>query len=187
MIVWDNERDGVLDLSDEDGEEDNGSIQPDSQQVEEVQRSQKPLREVSGNKRRLEAAPEERPPAKLRRTQASAFRAPTSLLQVKESVSFLLDEPHQFVTEPMEVEIGSGSDSDTDHASEHDDNGPDEVQAELDRQNDGGYAPDRELMPPPRTLLATWAVRRSWIWRRLLKASSTRASLEMPTTRLSGR
>ena len=36
-------------------------------------------------------------------------------------------------------------------------------------------------------LFATWAVSRSWICRRFAKASSTRASLEMPTTRLSGR
>ena len=36
-------------------------------------------------------------------------------------------------------------------------------------------------------VLAIWAVSFSWICRRLAKASTTRASLLMPTTRLSGR
>ena len=36
-------------------------------------------------------------------------------------------------------------------------------------------------------VLAIWAVIFSWICRRLAKTSTTRASLEMPTTRLSGK
>ena len=75
------------------------ATQEESTQSQSQQPGTAPLREISGNKRKLEEdeeANEDRAPAKQRRTQASAFKRPTSLLEVKESVSFLLDEPTAF-------------------------------------------------------------------------------------------
>ncbi|EME46274.1 hypothetical protein DOTSEDRAFT_86867 [Dothistroma septosporum NZE10] len=152
-IADDDERnDDILDLSD--AEEDTLATQTqlDSQPSQQAEQTGTPLGEISGNKRRHEEAPEERLPAKQRRTQASAFRAPTSLLEVQESVSFLLDEPHPVTVGPSVLELSSDSDSENDQqkpeARVEDDD--EDLEEELARRNDGGHAPDREIMPPPR-------------------------------------
>lgn len=118
-----------------------------------------PLSEISGNKRRREDTAEERLPANKRRTQASVFRAPTSMLQVKQSLSFLLDEPDvtfmpsqtdnaEEASEDEEVEEADDAELPDEPSDEED-----EVEAELARQNDGGFAPDRAMMPPPTSRL----------------------------------
>nr|POE59791.1 mediator of replication checkpoint protein 1 [Quercus suber] len=117
------------------------------------------LRETSGNKRRWTDEDEhaqDRPPAKQRRTEASALRRPASLLEIKESVSFLLEEPDIALFGPSMLEDGSGSDHVNEFsAGEHDDaSGDDDLDTEQARQNDGGFAPnsslfDSKIMPPP--------------------------------------
>lgn len=150
-IADDDDRDDdILDLSD-DGEDESSATQTDSQKSQQVDATTGPLRPISGNKRRLENAPEGRPPAKERRTQASAFRAPTSLAEVRESVSFLLDEPHAPTVGPSVLEVDSESDKeDVEEEQQQANDDEDAVQEEVNRQNDGGYAPDRIAMPPPR-------------------------------------
>ena len=86
----------VLDGKDRNEEE----VVPDSQQSQGPTDGQ-PLAAVSGNalKRKPESEssqsdrPAKRLPAALRRTTNDAFRKPASLAEVKESVSFLIDEP----------------------------------------------------------------------------------------------
>ncbi|KAK4627092.1 hypothetical protein CLAFUW4_04722 [Fulvia fulva] len=152
-IADDDERDDdVLDLSDAEEEPQATQTHSDSQPSQQVEQSEAPLREISGNKRRHEETPEDRLPAKQRRTQASAFRAPTSLLEVQESVSFLLDEPHAATVGPSVLELSSDSESEDD---QHQPEAPveendEDLEEEISRRNDGGYAPDREIMPPPR-------------------------------------
>ena len=75
------------------------------------------------------------------------------MLEVQESVSFLLEEPHVGITlEPAAYELSSDSESDNDgEASDEDDL----IAEEEARQNDGGFAPnpasmDAKIMPPPR-------------------------------------
>ncbi|KAK4986593.1 hypothetical protein LTR50_005203 [Elasticomyces elasticus] len=79
-----------------------------------------PLAPVSGNalkRKRPEdgtddfARPEKRPLAHLRRTHIDTFRKPTSLAEVRESVSFLIEEPHSVPDTTI-----SGSDSEPDNA-----------------------------------------------------------------------
>jgi mediator of replication checkpoint protein 1 len=148
----DEQDDEILDLSDGGDDEGIYSTQTDSQVSVPQGVASQPLVEVSGNKRRLEEETAQRPPAKQRRTQATAFRAPTSLTDVKESVSFLLEEPN--VVDSGSNTLDMSSDSETEDATNpelaEDDNDDEEVQAELRRQNDGGFAPDRIAMPPPR-------------------------------------
>lgn len=149
-IADDDERDDdVMNLSDDGEEEEGCGTQTDSQEVSQQPTSTAPLREVSGNKRRLDEDPADRPPAKARRTKTSAFRAPASLLELQESVSFLLEEPHVALAGPTVLD---NSESETeDHESDKDtSDGEDEVEAERQRQNDGGFAPDQVRMPPPR-------------------------------------
>lgn len=150
-IADDDERDDdVLDLSEPD-EEDSAATQADSQPSQQNDDLNGPLQEVSGNKRRMDEEPHDRLPAKQRRTRASAFRAPTSLLEVKESVSFLLDEPHTAPVGPSVLDVSSESEKDEAEADQdHSDGEEGAMQEELDRQNDGGFAPDRIAMPPPR-------------------------------------
>lgn len=150
-IADDDERDDdVLDLSEPD-EEDSAAAQADSQPSQQSDDRNGPLQEVSGNKRRMDEEPHDRPPAKQRRTRASAFRAPTSLLEVKESVSFLLDEPHAAPVGPSALDVSSESEKDEEDQDQDQSDGEDgAMQEELDRQNDGGFAPDRIAMPPPR-------------------------------------
>lgn len=88
-----------------DGKEDDGiALVPDSQQdasqVSQGAQSQA-LSQVSGNelKRKHDdgqtfSQPAKRLPGASRRTMNDAFRKPTSLADVRESVSFLIDEPH---------------------------------------------------------------------------------------------
>jgi mediator of replication checkpoint protein 1 len=115
-----------------------------------------PLQEISGNKRRREDASTERLPATKRRTQMSAFRAPASLLEIKESLSFLLEEPNALVAVPATDDANYGDEREEDgEASESESDSEDEVEAEKARQNDGGFAPDRVMMPPPARLPAT--------------------------------
>ncbi|KAF2170013.1 hypothetical protein M409DRAFT_51788 [Zasmidium cellare ATCC 36951] len=150
-IADDDERDDdILELSNED-DNDASATQSDSQPSQQADDPIGPLRQLSGNKRRLEEAPEERRLAKERRTQASAFRAPASLAEVRESVSFLLDEPHAPTVGPTVLQSDSESDKEdapTEEQQSVDDE--DEVEEENNRQNDGGFASDRIAMPPPR-------------------------------------
>ncbi|KAK4504145.1 hypothetical protein PRZ48_005061 [Zasmidium cellare] len=151
-IADDDERDDdILDLSDED-ENEPPATQSDSQPSQTGDGPTGPLRQISGNKRRLEEAPEERRPAKERRTQASAFRAPASLAEVRESVSFLLDEPHAPTVGPTVLESDSESEKEDAPAEEQQSVEDDDeaMEEEVSRQNDGGFAPDRIAMPPPR-------------------------------------
>jgi len=160
-IADDDDGDDILSFPD-DGED--ASAQPtqeDSQSSQQHVQIAQPLREVSGNKRRLadgEPEPEsqDRPPAKARRTQTSAFRKPASLLEVRDSVSFLLDEPDTTMVGPTALEYDSPSESDgADDDQNPQDGEDDELTAEGARQNDGGFAPnpagfDAHAMPPPR-------------------------------------
>lgn len=155
-IADDDERDDdVLDLSDIEDDSQVPDSQSDSQYSQQTLPRAAPLREASGNKRRMEEAPEERPPAKQRRTQPSAFRAPVSMLEVQESVSFLLEEPNMLLDGPSAVDLNSDSEHDDDVAEqeevdEQEDDIDEELREEVARQNDGGFAPDRVTMPPPR-------------------------------------
>ncbi|PPJ53955.1 hypothetical protein CBER1_05818 [Cercospora berteroae] len=154
-IADDDERDDdVLDLSDVEDDSQVPASLSDSQASQQPDISQLPLQEVSGNKRRMEDAPSERPPAKQRRTQASAFRAPASLVEIQDSVSFLLEEPNVPLAGPTAVDLSSDSEQemeDADNAAgSEEDEGADDLQEELARHNDGGYATDRIAMPPPR-------------------------------------
>ena len=133
------------------------ATQEESTQSQSQQPDAAPLREISGNKRKLEddeETNEDRAPAKQRRTQASAFKRPTSLVEVKESVSFLLDDAAAFG--PTTVDLSSDSENEElqQHQSEESE-GDDEAITEAARQNDGGYAPnpmsmEAKSMPPPR-------------------------------------
>lgn len=161
-IADDDERDDdLLDLSDRDEDETQPATQDESQPSQQLQQptdAAGPLREVSGNKRRFvegEEHAEERPPAKQRRTQASAFKKPASMLEVRESVSFLLDEPETGLAAPP-TDLSSDSESDA-QDSEHDgDSDMDDLEElENTRNNDGGLASnptnfDAQAMPPPR-------------------------------------
>ncbi|KAK0278406.1 hypothetical protein LTR35_009145 [Friedmanniomyces endolithicus] len=147
-----------------DGEEEGPIVGPEETQTESQPSQQqpveyRPLQEVSGNKRRLadiEGSMAERPPAKQRRTQASVFKKPGSLLEVQESLSFLLEEPDAIPMGPS-VDLDSDSENEEQH-SDHpvsEDEDDDLEQLERQRQNDGGFAPnptdfDARAMPPPR-------------------------------------
>ncbi|GAB7333957.1 hypothetical protein MBLNU13_g06064t1 [Cladosporium sp. NU13] len=154
------EAEDAVDLDDEQNTQDQ-STQQTQPEVNGV-----PLQEISGNKRPAEedgVPTEERPAAKQRRVKETdaAFSRPTSIVQVRESLSFLLDEPDQIVVGPsaldddsdLEVE-GEPVELDTLlHESDDED-----IAAEAARQNDGGFAPnpkfveDMALMPPPARL-----------------------------------
>ena len=157
-IADDDGDDEMVNLSDEE-DESVPATQDEPQQSQLEQPATAPLRETNGNKRRLpeiEEAGEDNPRAKQRRTQASAFKRPTSLLEVKESVSFLLEEPHVgAAVGPTVLELSSDSEDD-DQATEGVDESDGDVDAEEEaRQNDGGFAPnpadmEAKVMPPPR-------------------------------------
>ena len=158
-------------IADDDGDDEMVHFSDDAEEStpaaqDESQPSQRPpdtgpLKETSGNKRPFAEDGdgfEERPPAKQRRTQMSTFRRPTSMLEVQESVSFLLEEPHAGGTfGPTAVELSSDSEGEynSDRVSEFEDDGEADFAAEEARQNDGGFAPnpasmDAKIMPPPR-------------------------------------
>ncbi|KAI7194771.1 hypothetical protein KC363_g1937 [Hortaea werneckii] len=172
-IADDDERDDdMLDLSDEEN-----SLQPATQEESQESSQQEPrhdaqtngpLAEVSGNKRRLhdaESGSQERPPAKQRRTQTSAFRKPTSMLEVRESLSFLLEEPETGLAAPtVNLDSGSEKDDEEDEYGSDPEDGlqPDDEEdleaAERSRENDGQGLVAREqerqtkdamAMPPP--------------------------------------
>lgn len=156
-IADEDDGDDLLNLSDA-GEDDSQQLSFDSQNLEGAAAETVPLREVSGNKRRLaedEPFLAERPAAKQRRTQFSAFRKPASMHEVRESLSFLLDEPDAQLVGPT-VELSSDSDgcpSESENGPLEDESNDLETQ-ENARQNDGGYAPnpaisDAKAMPPP--------------------------------------
>lgn len=150
----------ALELEDEKQAESDPSTQQTQPEVDGV-----PLQEISGNKRSAEEGEhtsQERPPAKQRRTKEpdAAFSRPTSMLDVRESLSFLLDEPSQELAGPSALE---DDDSDLEIEDEpspvqhdSDDADKDEIATEQARQNDGGFAPnpksmeDKAMMPPPR-------------------------------------
>lgn len=168
-LADDEEADDGVDLEEEEQEPaEESQSQTQTQQEPEAT----PLQEVSGNKRPLDNADEAsqgRPPAKQRRTKAvdSALNRPTSMLEVRESLSFLLEEPAQATFGPSVLDQEPDSDADySDEADlQADLNGEErpghasdeeEIEAEAARQNDGGFAPnlkemqDKAMMPPPR-------------------------------------
>jgi mediator of replication checkpoint protein 1 len=158
-------------IADDDEREAEDAIDLDEEEVadESTQQSQSqpeingvPLQEIGGNKRRAEedgTASQDRPPAKQRRTREidAAFSRPTSIGQVRESLSFLLDEPDQVLVGPSVLEDDSDleiEDEPAESGAGYDEDDGDDVAAEA-RQNDGGFAPnpqsmeDKALMPPP--------------------------------------
>lgn len=160
-IADDDEREAedMIDLDDEEQDPADESTQQSQPEVDGV-----PLQEISGNKRPAEEdgnASQERPPAKQRRTKEAdaAFSRPTSIGQVRESLSFLLDEPAHEMVGPTALDEDSDLEIE-DEPVELDlplsDSGEDEVEAEEARHNDGGFAPnpktmeDKAMMPPPR-------------------------------------
>ena len=165
----DDNADDMLERSD--GEEGGSAAAPESQSESQLSEAAvptiTPLQEVSGNKRRfVEGAQrdEDRPPAKQRRTQPSAFRKPASMIELQESLSFLLDEPAAATFGPPVLEIDSASEGEAegDARSDEDFEADDAaaVEAEKARQNDGGFAPnpanfDSQMMPPPQRLPAS--------------------------------
>ncbi|KAF2482647.1 hypothetical protein BDY17DRAFT_163585 [Neohortaea acidophila] len=144
-------------IADDDGEDDLVKLSSDedesasaTQNTSQASQSRptSPLRETSGNKRRLPPAGDdvdrEGRPTKQRRTRDSALRRPTSLLQVQESVSFLLEEPNAaFMSGASATELLSDSEGEepADRASDTEDD-TDLVAAEAARSNDGGFAPN---------------------------------------------
>lgn len=160
---FDDEDDGSFDDSTNPEEDSQATATQEGSQPQQEQASgaPQPLREVSGNNNKRPRPTEDedsRPPAKQRRTQASAFRKPASLLEVRESVSFLLEEPDAGLVAPTldamdseDEDAASGDDEDADHEDTDDE----EEELEKSRQNDGGFAPntaafDARAMPPPR-------------------------------------
>ena len=158
-------------IADDEGDEDTGNVsdneqdkvpptQDDVQPTHTQPSTQGVLQEVSANKRRVvedDDASYDRPPAKQRRTQGSTFKRPTSLLEVQESVSFLLEGPHAyFPADAMALELSSDSEHDeAEFEDRADDSDDDLVTAEEARQNDGGFAPnpmsmEAKAMPAPR-------------------------------------
>ena len=152
------DEDDVVDLDEEEQGSQEQSTQQSQPQVDGI-----PLQEISGNKRSAEEdgeASQEKPPTKQRRVKETdaAFSRPTSIVQVRESLSFLLDEPDQIAAGPSALDDDSdleieGEPPELDsllHESDDDD-----IAAEASRQNDGGFAPnpksiqDMALMPPP--------------------------------------
>ena len=154
---------------DDDGAGSASATQDESQQRQSQTQTQGDLvlQETSGNKRRLpdDEDSQERPPAKQRRTAPSTgLRRPTSMLEVQESVSFLLDEPQAAATEaPAAVDLSDSEHSEQGEMDPESDNDEDAIAAEEARQNDGGFAPNPAAMeakarkdsidmppPPPR-------------------------------------
>ncbi|RMZ17462.1 hypothetical protein D0862_00814 [Hortaea werneckii] len=172
-IADDDERDDdMLDLSDEENSQQPAtqeeSQESSQQELRQDAQTKGPLAEVSGNKRRLndaDSGSQERPPAKQRRTQTSAFRRPTSMLEVRESLSFLLEEPETGLAAPtVNLDSGSENDDEEDEYGSDPEDGlqPDDEEdleaAERSRENDGQglvareqdrQAKDAMAMPPP--------------------------------------
>ncbi|KAK5114586.1 hypothetical protein LTR85_010163 [Meristemomyces frigidus] len=164
--------DDERDYDDDDGldtadgvEEDTQTTSQEGGQASQLQQEQTnavpgPLREVSGNKRPRPAEGEERaaerPPAKQRRTLASAFRKPVSILEVRDSVSFLLEEPDSgLAASTMELDSDEDGRENGSEQEQSDDEDLLEEELERSRHNDGGFAPnavhfDARAMPPPR-------------------------------------
>lgn len=150
------EPDDAVDLDDDEADTADQSTQQTQPEVDGV-----PLQEISNNKRPAEedsVTTQQRPPAKQRRIKEvdAAFSRPTSIGQVRESLSFLLDEPDQIVVAPSALDEDSDLEIEGGPAEHESDD--DEVAAEESRQNDGGFAPnpksvqDKALMPPPARL-----------------------------------
>lgn len=157
--IADYDGDDLLNLYDA-GEDESQQLPIDDSQKSEVPVAETDLGEVSGSKRRLaedEAYLADRPAVKQRRTMLSAFRKPASMLEVRESVSFLLEEPDAQLVGPT---VDLRSDSEDEDLSENnkglvEDERNDHEAEEDARQNDGGYAPNPAIsnaktMPPPR-------------------------------------
>jgi mediator of replication checkpoint protein 1 len=151
----------AVDLDDEERDTQDQSTQQTQPEVDGV-----PLQEISGNKRPAEEdgeATQERPAAKQRRVKEidAAFSRPTSIVQVRESLSFLLDEPDQIAVGPSVLDDDSDLEIEGEPVEDdslHQESDDDDIAAEVARQNDGGYAPDPRsvedmaLMPPPARL-----------------------------------
>jgi mediator of replication checkpoint protein 1 len=156
------EAEDAVDLDEDEHDTADQSTQQTQPEVDGI-----PLQEISGNKRPAEedeVATQERPPAKQRRTKEAdvAFSRPTSIGQVRESLSFLLDEPGQMTVGPLALDEDSDLEIEGEPVEEDSfhHGSDDEIAAEESRQNDGGFAPnpksveDKALMPPPARLPA---------------------------------
>jgi mediator of replication checkpoint protein 1 len=156
------EAEDAVDLDDHEQDTADQSTQQTQPEVAGV-----PLQEISGYKRPAEEdgeATQERRPAKQRRTKETdaAFSRPTSIVQVRESLSFLLDEPDQVTVGPSALDDESDLEIEGEQVAEdplhHESGDEDEIAVEESRQNDGGFAPnpksleDKALMPPPARL-----------------------------------
>ncbi|KAL1585468.1 hypothetical protein WHR41_05714 [Cladosporium halotolerans] len=156
------EAEDAIDLEEEEKQDtEDQSTQQTQPEVDGV-----PLQEISGNKRPAEDGDDSsqaRPPAKQRRVKEAdaAFSRPTSINQVRESLSFLLDEPDQTLVGPSVMDDESDleiEDEPTESGPSPHDSDYDEIEAEMTRQNDGGFAPnpksmeDKAMMPPPARL-----------------------------------
>ncbi|KAK6440922.1 hypothetical protein LTR95_002855 [Oleoguttula sp. CCFEE 5521] len=168
----DAEIEDVVDLDDQEADEEDAGLPDESQQLQ-TEAVPAPLQEVSGNTPPSEADVEvkpirPRPQERRSRVDDAASSRPTSLLQVRESLSFLLDEPGQANNTFIDA-TDAGSDSEDEYAdgplatdgrvhlvSDDEDEAEEDEAAELARQNSGGFAPnpkameDAALMPPPR-------------------------------------
>ena len=156
------EAEDAIDLDDDEQNTQDQSTQQTQPEVDGV-----PLQEISGNKRPAEedgGAIQERPAAKQRRVKETdaAFSRPTSIVQVRESLSFLLDEPDQILVGPSALDDDSDLEIEGEPAELdtllHESDDDDDIATEAARQNDGGFAPnpksveDMALMPPPARL-----------------------------------
>lgn len=100
--IEDKDEDDDMDLLDGHDVEEEDAIVPDSQPTDSQEAGAQPLAQVSGNalkrKHDGEAVNVERlqkkAPVSLRRGHWESFRKPASIAEVRESVSFLIDEPH---------------------------------------------------------------------------------------------
>lgn len=99
--IEDKDEDDDLDLLDVHDVEEDATV-PDSQQTDSQEANTQPLAQVSGNALKRKHAeesisierPQKKAPTSLRRGPWESFRKPTSIAEVRESVSFLVDEPH---------------------------------------------------------------------------------------------
>lgn len=153
-IADDDGGDDMLDFGEDDDSA--AATQDDDTQSQSLPVAAGASQETSGNKRKVadEEDSGERPPAKQRRTESSAFKKPTSLLELKESVSFLLEGSHGGTAAgPTILDVSSDDEYGEADFDEGDDDA--EEEAEQTRQNDGCFAPnptsfEAKAMPPPR-------------------------------------
>ncbi|GAB7358653.1 hypothetical protein MBLNU230_g3882t1 [Neophaeotheca triangularis] len=171
-IADDDGDDELIGLSDVEDDAGTAPLTQDESQPTQERNAPMPLQESNGNKRRLSteeaSQSQSQPPTKQRRSNqtANSLTRPTSLNQIQESLSFLLEEPHPAeLAGPTALDASSdvASDSESEDGKAYNAAGAHELETsvletedaaavddEANRANDGGFAPDRAMMPPPR-------------------------------------